>query len=90
MTELKNIAAVPDFEKRVVALFWDQPLQEVDRYIIYKSKKGEPSRTWKTVNGNSTTIVDKELYPGNVYVYKVKAVMKSGVETKLQVLEVVY
>ncbi|CAN5819081.1 hypothetical protein BH11BAC7_BH11BAC7_12320 [soil metagenome] len=87
---LKNIAAVPDFEKRVVALSWDQPLQEVDRYIIYKSKKGEPSRTWKTVNGNSTTIVDKELYPGNVYVYKVKAVMKSGAETKLQVLEVVY
>lgn len=87
---LKNISAIADFEKRSIALSWDVPLQEVDRYVIYKSKKGEPLRTWKTINGKSAGIIDKELYPGNVYVYKVKAVMKSGAETKLQVVEVVY
>ncbi len=87
---LKNIAAIPDFEKRMITLSWNAPAQEVDRYVIYKSKKGEKFRTWKTVDGKSVVIIDKELYPGNTYMYKVKAVMKSGAETVLESVEVVY
>jgi hypothetical protein len=87
---LENVSAVPDFEKRLITLSWERPTQEVDRYIIYKSKKGEALRTWKTVDGKSVMAIDKELYPGNVYVYKLKAVMKSGAETELKRIEVVY
>lgn len=87
---VKNISAVPDFEKRLITLSWEKPAQEVDRYVIYKCKKGEALRTWKTVDGKSAVVIDKELYPGNVYVYKVKAVMKSGAESVLVSVEVVY
>jgi hypothetical protein len=87
---LKNLSAVPDFEKRLITLSWEKPTQEVDRYVIYKCKKDEPLRTWKTVDGKSAVVIDKELYPGNVYLYKVKAVMKSGAETVLVSVEVVY
>lgn len=87
---LKNISAQPDFEKRLITLSWTTPQLEIDRYVIYKSKKGEPLRTWKTVDGKNAVITDKELYPGNTYIYKVKAVMKNGAETKLVSVEVVY
>ncbi|MDQ3109749.1 MAG: fibronectin type III domain-containing protein [Bacteroidota bacterium] len=87
---LKNVSAVPDFEKRTITLCWEKPAQEVDRYIIYKAKKGESFRAWKTINGKTTFIIDKELYPGNTYSYKIKAIMKSGAETKLESVEVVY
>jgi hypothetical protein len=87
---LKNFSAATDREKRMITLSWEKPPGEVDRYIIYKSKKGEPLRTWKTVDGNSNSVIDKELYPGNIYSYKIKAVMKSGAETKLVELDVVY
>lgn len=87
---LQNFSAVPDFEKRLITLSWEKPAQEVDRYVIYKCKKGEALRTWKTVDGKAVMVMDKELYPGNVYAYKVKAVMKSGAETKVVGVEVVY
>jgi hypothetical protein len=87
---LKNISAIPDFEKRNITLSWEAPNEKVDRYIIYKAKKGEQLRTWKTVDGNSSSVIDKELYVGNTYIYKVKAVLKNGAETKMVELEVVY
>jgi hypothetical protein len=87
---LKNLSALADREKRMVTVSWEKPAQEVDRYIIYKCKKGEQLREWKTFDGKNSVVVDKELYPGNDYTYKVKAVMKNGSETKLVSVEVVY
>jgi hypothetical protein len=87
---LKNISASPDFETRIITIAWEKPLQEVDRYIIYKAKKGEPFRSWKTIDGKSTRIIDKELYPGNTYSYKVKAIMRSGAETIPASVDVIY
>ncbi len=87
---LNGFSAIPDFEKRDITLSWLMPNAQVDRYIIYKSKKGEPMRTWKTVNGNFSSIIDKELYPGNTYIYQVKAILKNGSETKLVETEVVF
>ncbi|MBI3510465.1 MAG: fibronectin type III domain-containing protein [Bacteroidetes bacterium] len=86
---MKMFSAVPDREKRKISLSWNSE-QNTDRYIIYKAKKGEQLRTWKTVNGNITSMNDNELYPGNEYVYAIKAIMKSGAETKMVRVEVDY
>jgi uncharacterized protein len=85
---IKNFSATPDFEKRVIHLTWKQPPAPADRYIIYKAKAGEPLRVWKTVNGTIAAITDSALYPGNTYVYKIKAVLRSGSETELAGVEV--
>lgn len=85
-----DFSATPDLEKRVIRLSWKQPHAPVDRYIIYKAKAGEPLRAWKTLNGSATMITDGALYPGNTYVYKIKAVMRSGSETRLVGVEVVF
>lgn len=86
---LKNFTAVPDFEKREIRLSW-QATANVDRYVIYKAKKGEPMRSWKTVNAATISFIDKEAYPGNVYEYRVKAILKNGSETKLVSASVVF
>lgn len=85
---LKNLKGLPDFEKRCIALSWELPAQETDRILIYKAVKGEKFRLWKTADGKTSSITDRELYPGHVYVYRVKAVLKNGAETKLVEMEV--
>jgi uncharacterized protein len=88
---LPRFNAIADHEARAIALSWEAPAEEVDRYIIYKAKKGESFRAWKTVNGNTLALTDKELYPGNIYEYRVKAILKNGCETKLSgIVEVEY
>lgn len=86
---LQHFYATPDFEKREIRLSW-QATANVDRYVIYKAKKGEPMRSWKTVNAATISFIDKEAYPGNVYEYRVKAILKNGSETKLVSASVVF
>lgn len=87
---LKNFTATPDLEKRVIALKWDLPNQAVDRVIIYKGKEGEAIRSFKTLSGTNTGYIDNQLYPGNVYVYRIKVYMKDGSESKLSEVKVVF
>jgi hypothetical protein len=87
---LKNVQAETNREARTILLSWNTPAQAVDRYIIYKAKKGESFRSWKTINGKVNSITDKELYPNNIYCYRVKAVLKNGAETRMVEMEVEY
>jgi uncharacterized protein len=87
---LHHFTGVADLEKRTITLHWDLPATAVDRFIVYKGKEGETVRSFKTLNGTTTTYIDNQLYPGNVYVYRVKAVMKDGAETKVSEVKVVY
>ncbi len=67
-------------EKKFIQLNWFPLKQEVYSYTIYKAKKGEALRSFKTVNGNILELKDDELYISNEYVYAIKAVLKSGRE----------
>jgi uncharacterized protein len=87
---LKNFTAAPDLEKRLIALSWDLPDQAVDRVVIYKGKEGEAIRSFKTLSGISTSYIDNQLYPGNIYIYRVKVIMKDGSESKLSEVKVVF
>jgi uncharacterized protein len=90
MPELKGVRATVDREKQQIQINWIIVGSSVDRYVIYKAKKGETMRTWKTVDANTALVIDKEISPGNTYEYWVKAIYKSGAETKPVKLELVY
>ncbi|HEU4718996.1 MAG TPA: fibronectin type III domain-containing protein [Bacteroidia bacterium] len=79
---LKNFTAVADLASRTITLNWRADDFPVDRYIIYKAKNNDALRTWKTVDGKTLHLADRELYPGNTYNYCIKAVLKNGSETK--------
>jgi len=65
-------------------------VQAVDRIIIYKGKEGEQIRSFKTLSGTASSYIDNQLYPGNVYVYRVKAVMKDGSGTVFSEIKVIF
>ncbi|HTL81955.1 MAG TPA: fibronectin type III domain-containing protein, partial [Bacteroidia bacterium] len=87
---LQQFTAKVDTLNRKVDLSWSPPTGKVDRYIIYRAKKGEQLRSWKTLDGNTTSVSDHTCYVGNTYLYRIKAVMKSGAETKMVEVEIDY
>lgn len=80
---IKTLKAKVDLLKRTIELNWSYDNSNVYNYTIYKAKAGEALRIYKTVNGTTNALIDKELYPGNKYTYAIKATLKSGSETKL-------
>lgn len=85
---LKNFTATPDFEKRTITLKWELPASPVDRIIIYKGKEGEAVRSFKTVSGTTAVYIDNQLYTGNNYTYRIRAIMKDGAETGICTVKV--
>jgi hypothetical protein len=69
---------------KYIHLKWNPVGADVYSYTIYKAKKGEQMRSYKTVNGNLVEWRDSELYISNEYVYSIKAVLKSGREVMVK------
>ncbi len=72
-----------DLEKRTVELSWNYPEKNIYSFIVYKAKQGEDYRIYKTLKPAQLKILDSSLYPGNIYLYRIKAVYMSGVESEL-------
>lgn len=80
ITANDSVTILVNREKKFIQLNWIPLKQDVYSYTIYKAKKGESLRSFKTVNGNILELKDDELYISNEYVYAIKAVLKSGRE----------
>lgn len=70
-------------EKRSITLNWKYNPSQIENFVVYKAKKGEAPRIFKTVKANINQLEDKELYIGNTYIYLIKANYSSGAESKL-------
>lgn len=70
-------------DKKNISLAWKYEYAGVEKYILYKSKKGEPPRICKTLPGDVNFYQDKELHIGNQYVYYLRAVFQNGKESVL-------
>lgn len=89
---VSDLRAVVNLPERQVTLVWSYPQKPpVERYIIYRCKKGEPMEIYKTVLGNKTMLEEKNLPVGNFYQYQVKAELEGGLRTEIsKVVEVKY
>lgn len=67
---------------KTVTLNWEYnyPKSEIDKYIIYRCKKGGALTIIKTLPGSANSFVDKTLFMGNIYEYRIKPVFTSGAE----------
>jgi len=70
-------------EKKNISLIWKYNYPDIDKFILYKCKKGESPRFIESLPGNTFYYQDKELYMGNDYVYYIKAVFSNGKESRL-------
>lgn len=88
---ISNITYVVDRKQNRITLSWNYTVANIYSYILYKAKKGEPLRIYKTLNAITVSLEDMDSQIGNTYVYKLKAVFNNGTETPLsKALEIVY
>lgn len=81
--KISNIQHNVDRTEKKIGLEWDYPINEIEKYIIYRSKNTDPYTIIKTIPAVKNQFEDKELNMGNIYSYKIKAVYKIGVESIL-------
>lgn len=89
---VNDLRAIVNLPERMVTLVWSYPSNPaVERYIIYRCRKGEPMEIYKTILGNKTMLEERNLPVGNFYQYQVKAELAGGLRTEIsKVVEVRY
>jgi len=87
---IKGFIAIPDRSANKIELKWRTPPEEVVEIMVYKSKDNETPVLWRQVPAHINELTDTGISPNNIYVYRVKAVLKDGVFTKIITHEVNY
>ncbi|TND07863.1 MAG: fibronectin type III domain-containing protein [Bacteroidetes bacterium] len=85
--KMNSLEAEADRAGHYILLRWKAEHPDVYRFVIYKAKKGEPLRIFRTLKPGEVSVKDTELYIGNHYVYRIKAILTSGAETEWSDLE---
>jgi len=80
--KISSLQALADRSAHEIRLSWKKEAQ-VFRYILYKGKKGEPFREFRTLRAEETQLSDRALNMGNTYVYRIKAILLNGMETEM-------
>ncbi|MCE3260272.1 MAG: hypothetical protein K0S12_1913, partial [Bacteroidetes bacterium] len=70
-----------DRETKSILLTWDYPEKDIEKFILYRNKPGEKLSMLKTISGDIFNFKDRSAFIGNVYEYRVKAVLSSGAES---------
>lgn len=78
--KLTDIKFEVDRKLKIVTLNWNYDAKEIEKYVIYRCKKGGALTIIKTVNGTTTSFIDNTLFMGNIYEYRIKPVYKNGTE----------
>lgn len=82
-------SATADFQNNFVEIAYELPKLDIYAVQIYRCKKGEPSRRWKTIHDlEQTTIQDRSIRIGETYQYQVKYITKEGIHSLPLELEV--
>lgn len=88
---IKSMNVLLDKEKKQVQLVWQYNQSEVKQFRIFRAKNNDPFILFSTQDGAVRQWVDDEIFLGNVYKYKITAVLKGDVKTEMsKVIEVKY
>lgn len=80
---IKTFKGLVNTEKKQIELSWQYDQPEVKQYRIYRAKNDAPFILYKTTEGNIQQWIDNEVFLGNVYKYKMTAVMKGDVKAEM-------
>lgn len=86
---VKTWKGAADTEKKLIALSWQYSQPAVTQYRIYRAKNEYSFMLYTSLPGNVQEWQDKEIAVGNVYKYKITAVMEGDVKAEMsKVIEV--
>ncbi|MCG8390607.1 MAG: hypothetical protein MJA30_33990 [Cytophagales bacterium] len=75
---IKGFSVQADRENQRITLSWEYDTVNTSRFLIYRSSGGGPMRLYKTLGGEETQFVDRQLVINSEYTYKIRAVLKDG------------
>lgn len=81
--KIKDISFTVDRTAKKIDLAWKYDEKNVEKFIIYRSKKDEKPTIIKTVEGNTLQFTDRTVNIGNVYEYRIKAALVNGAESTI-------
>ncbi|TPN89245.1 fibronectin type III domain-containing protein [Aquimarina algicola] len=87
---VKGFTAIADRVNKNITVSWRKMPEEVSEIVIYKSKKGEHPVLWKQIPNTISKIVDTSVSPGNIYLYQIKVMTKTGKHSQIKYNEVNY
>ncbi|XOV68566.1 MAG: fibronectin type III domain-containing protein [Fluviicola sp.] len=71
-----------DFQENFIEIEYELPQLDIYSVQIYRCKKGDASRLWKTVHDvTKTKVLDRSIRIGEAYVYKVKYITEEGIHS---------
>ena len=82
-TAIKTWKGSVDADKKVITLSWQYNQPDVKQYRIYRSKNENSLMLYTTLSGDVQEWNDREIALGNVYKYKITAVMKGDVKAEM-------
>lgn len=79
--KIKDITFAVDRTAKKIDLKWAYDEKNVEKYVIYRSKKDEAPTIVKTLEGTNLQFTDRTVNMGNVYEYRIKAALVNGAES---------
>lgn len=79
--KIKEISSNIDKVKKHIVINWNYQKADIEKFVIYRKKGDEPLTIIKTIEGNESAFIDKTPNIGNIYEYRIKAVMMNGTES---------
>jgi hypothetical protein len=75
-------SVTPDRSKKKIRLAWQYDQVGVERFVVYRAV-GDQGRfmSCATLPGTVLAYEDTDLHISNVYRYKIKAILKNGIES---------
>ncbi len=79
--KLNSLIYKVDRTQKNISLTWEYDEKEIEKFILYRAKVNEPLTIIKTVDGKTLSYIDNNLNIGNIYEYRIKAVLYNGDES---------
>lgn len=87
---ITKFKAVPNREIRALFISWKLTTDDVSDILLYKSTETNPLNLYKTFSSKTKRFEDYDLKINTNYTYAIRAVLKSGIESKLEKLKIQY
>ncbi len=89
--KLTKVNFIVDRTLKNISLNWEYNEKGIEKFILYRKKENEQLTIIKTVDGKTLSFTDATPNIGNIYEYRIKAVLYNGVESLISdPIKVVY
>jgi hypothetical protein len=89
--KIENISYNVNRKEKNILLKWNYAENGIEKFIVYRGKENEPLTIVKTLSGDTAGWKDRTVNIGNIYEYRIKAVLTDGAESLISdAIKIIY